>query len=98
LVFSHREGFELLSRWKKLWAKNGKTDPGLKVFMVNEVMPFWAQCTKCEKWRQIERTEKLTPEFCKTFVCDEKSVLEKVSHAGKIQTPLCPFDMMFHGL
>jgi hypothetical protein len=25
-------------------------------------------------------------------------VLEKVSHAGKIQTPLCPFDMMFHGL
>ncbi|XP_064652344.1 lysine-specific histone demethylase 2-like [Lineus longissimus] len=74
---AHRDGFDQLNRWKKQWAKNGKTDPGLKVFMVNEVMPYWAQCTKCEKWRQVAKSEKLTPDFSKTFVCDEKCVHEK---------------------
>lgn len=69
---SHREGYKLLSDWKREWSKNGKTEPNLKTYMADQVLPYWVQCIKpaCKKWRSLPPRIHLTREIASTFTCD----------------------------
>ncbi|PIK55285.1 putative lysine-specific histone demethylase 1B [Apostichopus japonicus] len=69
---SHREGYKLFSEWKREWSKNGKTDPNLKTYMADQVLPYWVQCNKqsCKKWRPLPPRKDLTKEIISSFVCD----------------------------
>nr|XP_054755577.1 lysine-specific histone demethylase 2-like [Lytechinus pictus] len=68
---SHRQGYQLISNWRRVWGSNGKTEPSLKSYMSDKVLPFWLQCTQtgCGKWREFHSTETLSLEVIQNFVC-----------------------------
>lgn len=43
LCFSHKDGYEKFSDWKKLWTGNGKSEPSLKAFMADQQLPYWVR-------------------------------------------------------
>lgn len=69
---SHRGGNELFSSWKRHWSENSRLEASIKVFMVDKMLPFWAQCTipTCRKFRQLTRASELTSEFLANFTCN----------------------------
>lgn len=94
ITFRHKDGHKKFDAFKLHWSVNCRKEPTLKTFFSEELIPYWAQCSKCQKWRQLDRDEELTPEYselfeCKkvdiritpsvTFVSQKKSVLRRVS-------------------
>ncbi|CAH1773154.1 unnamed protein product [Owenia fusiformis] len=66
---SQKAGFPMLEQWKKEWSENGKTEPTIKTFMIDQVLFYWVQCNECRKWREMSANFQLTPEFIRKFVC-----------------------------
>ena len=57
--------------WKKHWSASCRKDAPLKLFMQEEIVPFWAQCNECEKWREIADGEiTFDKEFNESFTCN----------------------------
>uniref|UniRef100_A0A8C0QYL0 Lysine demethylase 1B n=1 Tax=Canis lupus dingo TaxID=286419 RepID=A0A8C0QYL0_CANLU len=73
--FSHKDGYDKYTTWKKIWTSNGKTEPSPKAFMADQQLPYWVQCTKpeCRKWRQLTKEIHLTPHIARTYRCGMKS-------------------------
>ena len=55
----------------------------MKVYMVEMVIPYWLQCNKCRKWRQLPRScGELTTEITESWVCtDGVRMPKKVRYA-----------------
>ncbi|XP_032869646.1 lysine-specific histone demethylase 1B isoform X3 [Amblyraja radiata] len=72
---SHKDGYEKYATWKRIWTSNGKTEPSLKAFMSDQLVPFWVQCSKpnCAKWRQLTRDIQMTASSAKTYRCGMKT-------------------------
>uniref|UniRef100_A0A8C4PL23 [histone-H3]-N(6),N(6)-dimethyl-L-lysine(4) FAD-dependent demethylase n=1 Tax=Equus asinus asinus TaxID=83772 RepID=A0A8C4PL23_EQUAS len=72
--FSHKDGYDKYTTWKKIWTSNGKTEPSPKAFMADQQLPYWVQCTKpeCRKWRQLTKEIQLTPHIARTYRCGMK--------------------------
>ncbi|XP_022088783.1 lysine-specific histone demethylase 1B-like [Acanthaster planci] len=68
---SHRVGFEQVSRWKREWSCTGKTEPNLRTFMVDQLLPYWLQCSKpgCGKWRTLPRGHEINADVIRQFTC-----------------------------
>eukprot|EP00057_Strongylocentrotus_purpuratus_P012839 XP_011667313.1 PREDICTED: lysine-specific histone demethylase 1B [Strongylocentrotus purpuratus] len=68
---SHHQGYQLVSNWKRVWGSNGKTEPSLKSYMSDKVLPFWLQCTQpgCGKWREFPSKNIVTLEIIQSYVC-----------------------------
>ncbi|XP_072175827.1 lysine-specific histone demethylase 2-like [Diadema setosum] len=81
---SHRQGYQLVANWKRVWGSNGKTEPSLKSYMADRVLPYWVQCTQpgCDKWRELPVGQELTFEVCKNFVCGYQPGDNKKGSAG----------------
>ncbi|XP_072416997.1 lysine-specific histone demethylase 2 isoform X4 [Chiloscyllium punctatum] len=72
---SHKDGYEKYATWKRIWTSNGKSEPSLKAFMADQLVPYWVQCTKsdCAKWRQLTRDVQMTTTSAKTYRCGLKT-------------------------
>ncbi|XP_076850208.1 lysine-specific histone demethylase 2 [Brachyhypopomus gauderio] len=94
---SHKDGYEKYSSWKRLWTANGKSEPSLKAFMADQLLPYWAQCTKpdCGKWRQLTREVQLSPSLAAAYCCGMK--LNSVNSEGQDQCSQ-PEDMRVAGV
>ncbi|XP_022252437.1 lysine-specific histone demethylase 1B-like [Limulus polyphemus] len=68
---SHKDGYNRFTNWKKKWSANGRTEATLKFFMVDQMLPYWVQCTlpECGKWRQLPRDVELTSNMINNFQC-----------------------------
>ncbi|KAK2192337.1 hypothetical protein NP493_33g03006 [Ridgeia piscesae] len=66
---SHKDGYVAFSKWKRVWATNGKTEANIRTYMVDQMLPFWLRCSRCGKWRQLSRNADITPEFIGRFQC-----------------------------
>ena len=75
---SSKGGYDTYAKWKRLWSSYGKTDNGTRVFMGDQMLPYWVQCTQCDKWRQVYRETDITPQYLKTYLCQKN---QKVSSA-----------------
>ena len=53
--FSHKDGYDKYTTWKKIWTSNGKTEPSPKAFMADQQLPYW-----------VKKDNTLL--FCKAFV------------------------------
>eukprot|EP00794_Sanderia_malayensis_P012038 gene12038-13280_t len=49
---SHKDGNVKFTDWKLASAANCQKELSLKFFFAEEVLPYWANCIKCRKWRQ----------------------------------------------
>jgi len=70
VCYSTKEGYKAYMRWKRIWAPNAKVEANVKLFLVDQYLPFWVQCTSCAKWRQLPKEMSLTPELIRTYKCD----------------------------
>ena len=45
----------------------------MKFFMAEEIMPYWLQCCKCKKWREVTISNQkiLEQDFIKDWNCSE---------------------------
>jgi len=69
-VDSTKEGYKAYSKWKYTWSSNAKCEANVKLFLVDQYLPFWVQCTSCGRWRQLPRETNLTPELLSSYKCD----------------------------
>lgn len=56
--------------WKRVWSANARTEANLKTFLVDRYLPYWLQCNRCSKWREVSRDIDVTPELIRMFKCD----------------------------
>ncbi|CAE1302006.1 KDM1B [Acanthosepion pharaonis] len=68
---SHKSGYETFCKWKREWSSKGKAEASICVFLADNLLPFWVQCTRseCQKWRQLSRDVDFTPDFIRKFKC-----------------------------
>ena len=66
---STKGGYDQYATWKRLWSTYGKTESGVRVFIADQLLPYWVECTACQKWRQVYRETEITPQFLKTYIC-----------------------------
>ncbi|KAJ7991478.1 hypothetical protein DPEC_G00284290 [Dallia pectoralis] len=71
---SHKDGYEKYASWKRVWTSNGKSEPSLKAFMADQLLPYWVRCTKpdCGKWRQLTKDIQLTASLASAYRCGIK--------------------------
>uniref|UniRef100_A0A8C6PSP2 Lysine demethylase 1B n=1 Tax=Nothobranchius furzeri TaxID=105023 RepID=A0A8C6PSP2_NOTFU len=71
---SHKDGYETFASWKRVWTSNGKSEPSLKAFMADQLLPYWVQCSRpdCRKWRQLTKEIQLTTALAATYRCGMK--------------------------
>ena len=47
------EGLDNLISWKVKWEQNNQSEPNLKLYITEELLPYWIKCSKCGKWRKM---------------------------------------------
>ncbi|XP_065281248.1 lysine-specific histone demethylase 1B-like isoform X2 [Dermacentor albipictus] len=68
---STKPGYVEYSSWREHWSHNARSEASLRLFMADQVLPFWAQCVRCRKWRRLPKGDDLTPEFVDSFTCSD---------------------------
>lgn len=63
--------FERYVNWKKRWVAESRCLPCLRIFIFEEFLSFWLDCSECGKFRRITRSKDsdLTPEIISCFKC-----------------------------
>ena len=68
--------------WKILWDAKAKAEGSLKIFMADCMMPYWLQCQRCKKWRQVPREVMVNKDYILSFWCGvpygKKKVVMKI--------------------
>jgi len=69
-VDSTKDGYKAYGRWKRTWSYNAKVEANVKLFLVDQYLPFWVQCTSCSRWRQLPKDTNFSPELVRNYRCD----------------------------
>ena len=69
ISFSQGIGYQDFSKWKRVWAANAKSDPVIGTFIGDQLLPYWTQCMRCSKWREMGRHFNLTKDLAEQFIC-----------------------------
>lgn len=84
---SHKGGYDAYAKWKLEWSESSRKEPSVKVYMVEMVIPYWLQCNKCRKWRQLPRIQgELSMEIIESWVCADGTRMPKKG-ATKVEDP-----------
>ncbi|XP_022694892.1 lysine-specific histone demethylase 1B-like [Varroa jacobsoni] len=65
-----RAGYAIFSLWKELWVRDLKGEAAIRLFMADQLLPFWLQCVRCDKWRQLPSRQELRESLIRDFTCD----------------------------
>lgn len=85
---STKGGYDQYATWKRLWSTYGKTESGVRVFIADQLLPYWVECTACQKWRQVYRETEITPQFLKTYICPKTQKSQSQEDACKLPEDL----------
>ncbi|KAK3782439.1 hypothetical protein RRG08_033080 [Elysia crispata] len=55
--------------WRALWSSKAQRNASVSGYLVDQVLPFWARCQTCGKWRQLPRGFQVTPNIQSSFTC-----------------------------
>ena len=69
-VDSTKDGYKIYFKWKRTWSSNAKAEANVKLFLVDQYLPFWVQCTSCGRWRQLPKETSLSPDLIRSYKCD----------------------------
>ncbi|OQR75056.1 lysine-specific histone demethylase 1B-like [Tropilaelaps mercedesae] len=75
-----RAGYAIFSLWKELWVRDLKGETAIRLFMADQLLPFWLQCIRCDKWRQLPARQVVTESSIRDFTCDQ--MLSGADHSG----------------
>ena len=80
--------FERYIEWKKNWVEASRCTPNLRVFVCEQLLSFYLNCSKCGKFRRsnFDETFRLSTDFLATFECEncEDAEDEIINEAKKI--------------
>uniref|UniRef100_A0AC34QM09 SWIRM domain-containing protein n=1 Tax=Panagrolaimus sp. JU765 TaxID=591449 RepID=A0AC34QM09_9BILA len=99
LVRIGRPMFERYIEWKRVWVEASRCTPNIRVFVTDQVLPFYANCSKCLKYRKLAPDADMTANFLENYVCGDCEVpeSEQILDAKKIsfiQTTVCAFPLL----
>lgn len=66
---SHKDGYETYASWKRVWCTYGRGDSNIHLFLCDQILPYWVQCSLCAKWRQLSGDASLLPDFIRNYMC-----------------------------
>ncbi|KAI6217479.1 Amine oxidase [Aphelenchoides fujianensis] len=67
-----RPKYDQYNAWKSIWVKESRCTPSLRLFVLDEVLPFWISCVECGKFRKCSADEnKWDNETIAAFTCDQ---------------------------
>lgn len=66
---SSKDGYAIFNSWKDAWMDEATSEPTLKTFVSDQLLPYWVCCTLCKKWRQLPKNSQVAPDFIKKFHC-----------------------------
>lgn len=52
-IFSGRTGCDRFNEWKGKWASESRCTPCVRMYIQDQLLPFWLQCKLCKKFRQV---------------------------------------------
>lgn len=59
-------------RWLNAWNGNSKSQPSHRLFLAEEILPYWLQCNSCEKWRCLPKEVQIDAKLIADFSCHSK--------------------------
>ncbi|VDN02963.1 unnamed protein product [Thelazia callipaeda] len=86
LFHSGRSENDRFNEWKGKWASESRCTPCVRLYIQDQLLPFWLQCKLCKKFRRLPKTvHTINYESVKEFVCsqdvegDQDSVIDACS-------------------
>lgn len=65
-----RTGNDRFNEWKGKWASESRCTPCVRLYIQDQLLPFWLQCRLCKKFRHLSTTvTSINREDVKKFVC-----------------------------
>uniref|UniRef100_A0A915BY59 Amine oxidase n=1 Tax=Parascaris univalens TaxID=6257 RepID=A0A915BY59_PARUN len=65
-----RETNDRFNEWKGKWSTESRCSPFVRLFVQDQLLPFWLQCKLCNKFRRLSPHYKsITPDDIERFVC-----------------------------
>lgn len=75
--------YERYVEWKNVWVSESRCAPFLRLFILDQLLPYWLNCLKCGKFRVIERNKiEICFKSIKNFCCSQ--IFSDVEEACKI--------------
>ncbi|KAI6173627.1 Amine oxidase [Aphelenchoides besseyi] len=69
---SGRSKFNVYNAWKNKWVQDSRCAPSLRLFVLDELLPFWISCNRCNKFRKCSADEnQWNEETIAGFTCDQ---------------------------
>ncbi|KAI6205215.1 hypothetical protein M3Y94_00767600 [Aphelenchoides besseyi] len=67
-----RSKFNVYNAWKNKWVQDSRCAPSLRLFVLDELLPFWISCNRCGKFRKCSADEnQWNEETIAEFTCDQ---------------------------
>eukprot|EP00116_Pleurobrachia_bachei_P000905 sb/3461167/ len=66
---SDKPGHTEFNAWREKWRTTSKCAPVTKLFLTEEILPYWTQCSLCLRWRQLPKGVDLTKIKQETWSC-----------------------------
>ncbi|OZC08106.1 hypothetical protein X798_04897 [Onchocerca flexuosa] len=83
-----RTGSDRFHDWKGKWASESRCTPCVRLYIQDQLLPFWLQCKLCKKFRQNffrhlpTTVNNISREDIEKFVCGNQTELDKGSTNG----------------
>ncbi|CAI4223471.1 unnamed protein product [Auanema sp. JU1783] len=55
--------------WKTDWIEESRCNPGVKAFIMDQILPYWVACTNCEKYRCLQLEHVISSKEISSFTC-----------------------------
>ncbi|VDK28362.1 unnamed protein product [Anisakis simplex] len=70
LVAIGREKNDHFNEWKSKWSTESRCSPFVRLFVQDQLLPFWLQCKLCNKFRRLSvHHNQITADDIERFVC-----------------------------
>uniref|UniRef100_A0A7E4VMY5 mannose-6-phosphate isomerase n=3 Tax=Panagrellus redivivus TaxID=6233 RepID=A0A7E4VMY5_PANRE len=66
-----RSMFERYQIWKKKWVEVSRCSPNVRVYVLEQWLPYYANCKDCGKFRQVDCHTEFSTTFLESFKCPE---------------------------
>lgn len=65
--------YERYVEWKNRWVSESRCAPFLRLFILDQLLPFWIDCSICGKFRLVERAQiqDICSKKIKNFNCSQ---------------------------
>ncbi|KAL3208582.1 hypothetical protein MRX96_038988 [Rhipicephalus microplus] len=82
-----KPGYTEYWNWREHWSRNARSEASLRLFMADQVLPFWAQCVRCRKWRCLPKGDDLTSQVVDSFTCSDIPSYDDSTNAAAAMQP-----------